>query len=246
MPKFKEETKRKTVQPVRKAKKVIINPLSTKKDLPASIPELIGQFRNRIKRFAYVDVSLIDANPDQWKDHDLDQIEVTSKVMGEVGFSGALLLRETKNGRYELVDGHMRTGMIQEGVAPALITDLSKDEAKKILLTHDLITQMAGKNLDKAQALFDQDLFSDPQVKEMIASVLQLSEEFNFEMPESIGTVPSMDTDSPPLVEPQEYNATKVGFMVSVVVTTPEERDEVVSLLRSKNLNPSVEVKRLN
>lgn len=82
-------------------------------------------------------------NPKNFRGHGQGQRALFRAIANEVGVVGAVLVRETADG-LELVDGEMRSeelaGMLQ---IPALITDLTDDEVRKVLATFDAISGMA-------------------------------------------------------------------------------------------------------
>lgn len=109
--------------------------------------------RDRIKRFDRVPASQVAPSPYNWRNHPARQQEALRGVLEEIGFAGAVLVRELKGGKLEAIDGHLRLETMGAAEVPVLVTDLSESEAKTILATYDPLGAMAESNKDKLDAL---------------------------------------------------------------------------------------------
>jgi hypothetical protein len=107
--------------------------------------------RDRIIGFERIPAGLIDPNPNQSKTHGRRQVSKFQKIMAEIGFAGAILVRK-KGKRYEAIDGHMRVGMLPDETLPCLITDLKPSESKLLVLIYDEIGHLAELDPDKLGA----------------------------------------------------------------------------------------------
>lgn len=112
------------------------------------------KIRNRIKELRMVKASELMPNPKNWRTHPHKQKDALRDILQEVGFSGAVIARQVENGKYELVDGHLRAETSLNQEIPVLVVDLTQDEADKILATHDPLGAMAGTDYKKAEELF--------------------------------------------------------------------------------------------
>jgi hypothetical protein len=110
------------------------------------------QIRDRIKRFDRVYGHRIIDNPKNWREHSQAQQDALSAILAEIGFAGALLVRETPEGLM-LIDGHLRKSIVVDQLVPVLVLDVDEAEADKLLLTFDPISAMAEANKDKLDAL---------------------------------------------------------------------------------------------
>lgn len=108
--------------------------------------------RDRIKKFARIPSDKLRPNPRNWRTHPKQQREALSAVLAEIGFADCVLVRETDAG-YELIDGHLRLDLMKDHKVPALILDVTQEEADKILLTLDPLAGMAGVDKDALSAL---------------------------------------------------------------------------------------------
>jgi ParB-like chromosome segregation protein Spo0J len=94
------------------------------------------------------------ANPKNWRTHPPRQRDALRGVLEEVGFAGAVIARQVEDGRYQLIDGHLRAETALDQEIPVLVVDLSEDEADKILATHDPLGALAGIDQGKVDELF--------------------------------------------------------------------------------------------
>jgi len=97
--------------------------------------------------------SQLAPNPKNWRTHPAAQLDALRGVLAEVGFAGAHLARELADGSLQLIDGHARAEIVGDAVVPVLVTDLSEQEADKILATFDPIGAMAGADGAKLEEL---------------------------------------------------------------------------------------------
>lgn len=93
-------------------------------------------------------------HPRNWRAHPDSQRAALRGILEEIGFAGALLTRELPDGRLQLIDGHLRAEELHENKkVPVLITDLTEEEALKLLLLHDPIARMAEFDPDALASL---------------------------------------------------------------------------------------------
>jgi hypothetical protein len=102
--------------------------------------------KDRIKSFRRIKASQLKRNVKNWRLHTEPQETALRAILKEVGFASACLVRECKNGTFELIDGHLRADIAEEEKVPCLVLDVTKSEAEKILATFDVITSMANSD----------------------------------------------------------------------------------------------------
>lgn len=102
------------------------------------------KLKDRIKSFRRIKASLLKRNPKNWRIHTEPQHAALRAILKEVGFASACLVRDCKNGTFELIDGHLRADIAEEEKVPCLILDVTKSEANKILATFDSVASMAN------------------------------------------------------------------------------------------------------
>ncbi|QDV53882.1 ParB/RepB/Spo0J family partition protein [Gimesia fumaroli] len=130
------------------------------------------KLKDRIKSFKRIKASLLKQNPKNWRIHNEPQHAALRAILKEVGFTSACLVRDCKNGTYELIDGHLRAEIAQEEKVPCLILDVTKSEANQILATFDSVTSMANTD----QAALNNLINSIPDVSDDLQELLdQLS-----------------------------------------------------------------------
>lgn len=112
-------------------------------------------FRDRIKALKRVPASELVPNPRNWRTHSDEQRAALRGILEDVGLAGAALARQLEDGRYQLIDGHLRTEELGDQKIPVLILDVTEEEADKILVSADPLAAMAGADLGKLQELID-------------------------------------------------------------------------------------------
>jgi len=100
------------------------------------------KFRDRVVEFKRVKASEIAPNAKNWRLHSEWQKEAFAAVLNEIGFAGALVVRETEKG-LEQLDGHLRANMVGDELVPVIVLDLNDEEAAKFLATFDPLAGMA-------------------------------------------------------------------------------------------------------
>lgn len=109
--------------------------------------------QDRIVAFERIPASKLVANPNNWRRHPERQRRVMNQMLETIGFAGAVLVRDTGDGTYEIIDGHLRTDMLHDQDVPVLVTDLTADEALTLLATLDPLSQMATVDETQLEAV---------------------------------------------------------------------------------------------
>ena len=102
------------------------------------------RFKTRIKSLRHFKASELIANEANWRLHPQSQRDALGGLFDEVGFAGAVLVREREDGALVIVDGHLRAEEAGDQKIPVLVTDLTEEEAKLVLASYDPIGQMAS------------------------------------------------------------------------------------------------------
>lgn len=99
--------------------------------------------RDRTVELRRIRAGDIRPHPDNARRHNEAQRQALDAAMAEIGFAGALVVIESEGG-YLLLDGHLRlTDMDADERVPAVVLDLSDDEARLFLASYDAIGGMA-------------------------------------------------------------------------------------------------------
>lgn len=128
-------------------------------------------FRDRVKAFRRVRASELRPSPRNWRLHPEEQRAVFNGILKEIGFAGAVLARECEDGSLELIDGHLRQESVGDAEVPVLVTDLSEEEADKLLAVFDPISAMAQTDDRKLKTLLGSLEYEDESLKEMAAAL---------------------------------------------------------------------------
>ncbi|MGB7734647.1 MAG: hypothetical protein WBL72_13170 [Thermoguttaceae bacterium] len=132
----------------------------------------MGHFRDRIKELRRVRAGDLRPCPWNWRDHPPEQREALEAILAEIGFAGAGLARELDDGSLELIDGHMRAELDLDQEMPVLILDVTEEEAKKILATHDPLGAMSTDNVEARRRLLEEIDAEEASLRKMIADML--------------------------------------------------------------------------
>jgi hypothetical protein len=127
--------------------------------------------RDRILELRRLPATELVPNPRNWRTHNEEQREALAGVLEEIGYASALLARRRADGRFELIDGHLRVSTTPAQLVPVLILDVNEEEADKLLATFDPLTTMAGVAPDKLCELHEGVDFRNPAVKKMLRQV---------------------------------------------------------------------------
>ena len=95
--------------------------------------------RDRVKELRRVRARDLVPHSRNWRHHGTAQIAALKAMLSEIGFAGALLARETNDGKLTLIDGHLRAGISGDDVVPVLILDLNEQEVADLGLTPKLL-----------------------------------------------------------------------------------------------------------
>tara|TARA_R110000824_G_scaffold9642_7_gene42875 strand:+ start:2639 stop:3148 length:510 start_codon:yes stop_codon:yes gene_type:complete len=125
------------------------------------------KIKNRIVELKTVKASELLSNPKNWRMHPKSQETALKGVLEEIGFTDAVLARETKDGLM-LIDGHLRKDVAPDSDIPVLILDVTAKEADKILATHDPLGAMADTNQDLLDELLEGMKFKNKDAQELL------------------------------------------------------------------------------
>lgn len=154
----------------------------------------MGDIKNRVKAFKQVKASDLVDNPRNWRTHPAAQRAALEGIMEEIGFAGAVLTREMKNGKLEIIDGHLRKDVAEAEEIPVLITDLTRQEADLLLAVYDPITGLAEADEEIFSELLNSVESKNGSIQELLGSlksdiVLPNEDDWN----SAAGKIPSGD-----------------------------------------------------
>lgn len=116
--------------------------------------------RNRIMkhlRMKAKDLVPHEMNP---RVHSNAQRRALQLLYDEIGFARSLLAYPVADGRFKLIDGHLRASMDPEQEVDVEVLDVNDAEARALLLAIDPLAQLAGYDsdtLDKLREIVDAD-----------------------------------------------------------------------------------------
>lgn len=130
------------------------------------------RFRDRIVELRRVKASELRRNPKNWRKHPDEQVAAMTSMLARIGFTGALIGRDTKDG-IELLDGHLRSDIAGEEIVPVLIVDLNDQEAALMLATFDPLAELAIMDAAALKDLLEQTEYDDEDafLRKMLSDV---------------------------------------------------------------------------
>lgn len=129
-------------------------------------------YRNRITEYKLLDRADLVPNDRNWRTHPEAQREALRGVLAEVGIADAVLARPLGDGRYELIDGHLRHEELPDKV-PTLILDLDEAEGDKLLATLDPLAAMAEADSTRLDELLREVQTGSQAVADMLTELAE-------------------------------------------------------------------------
>jgi DNA modification methylase len=161
--------------------------------------------RDRIKDLRRVRAGDLKPHPKNWRVHPESQKNALRGLLAEIGYADTLLTRELSDGSLQLIDGHLRAETTPDSLVPVLVTDLTEEEAEKVLLTLDPLAAMAAADKDNLQALLSSLQFESPDVAAMVEA---LAQECKIDLP---ALACSGQTDPDAIPAPPDHPITRLG-----------------------------------
>jgi DNA modification methylase len=127
--------------------------------------------RDRIKELRRVRAGDLMPHPKNWRLHPESQRNALRGLLAEIGYADTLLTRELPDGSLQLIDGHLRAETTPDSLVPVLVTDLTEEEAEKVLLTLDPLASMAAADKDNLESLLASLKFESPDVGAMLEAM---------------------------------------------------------------------------
>jgi hypothetical protein len=130
--------------------------------------------RNRVVERRRMRAADLAPNPRNWRTHPQAQAGALRGILGEVGQVGELYAyrSERDGGRLTLIDGHLRQGELgPDQEWDVAITDLTDEEADKLLLVRDPIAAMAGQSAEALDQLLADVGTEDPALDSLLSSL---------------------------------------------------------------------------
>jgi len=92
---------------------------------------------DRVKEYRKVPACDLVPHPANWRTHPDTQVKAFRDLLKEIGFAGAIVARRLEDGSLQIIDGHLRVEQMGKREVGVLVTDLTSEEAEKLLLTYD-------------------------------------------------------------------------------------------------------------
>lgn len=129
------------------------------------------QIRDRIRDFRRVAARELQPHPGNWRTHPAEQQAALRDLLAEVGYAGALLVRELDDGSLQLIDGHLRAETTPDQLVPVLVLDVTAAEANKLLAFYDPLAALAGRDEERAQQLAAEVATDSPRLQQLLRTL---------------------------------------------------------------------------
>jgi hypothetical protein len=149
-----------------------------------------NKLKDRIKELRRVPANTLKEHPQNWRVHPQIQQTALEGVLAQIGIADAVLAFETENGALTLIDGHLRKDILGDTIIPVLVTDLTEDEARLMLATHDPLTAMATQNDELILSLLSQVTTDNEDVRQLLESLREDAYIWNPDISEVENTEP--------------------------------------------------------
>jgi len=137
------------------------------------------QIRDRIKELRRVPAKDLRPNPRNWRLHPSGQADALRGLLAEIGYADALIAYTAADGVLVLIDGHLRAETTPDMDVPVLVTDLTEDEADKLILTLDPLAGMAGRDNDVLKDLLSRVNTDSDAVRQLMNSLMPAGLDWN-------------------------------------------------------------------
>ena len=161
--------------------------------------------RDRIKELRRVRAGDLKPHPKNWRVHPESQKNALRGLLAEIGYADVLITRELADGSLQIIDGHLRADTTPDSIVPVVVTDLTEEEAEKVLLTLDPLASMATADKENLEALLASLKFESPDVSAMLEAMAQ---EYKLD-PQSLSVDGLTDPDAIP--EPPDQPRSQPG-----------------------------------
>ena len=128
-------------------------------------------FRDRVIDFKRIKASELVPNEKNWRRHPENQRTTLRSMMEKVGIVDAAIVRQMDDGRYKLIDGHLRRDLTADQAVPVLITDLTEEEADAVLATLDPLAGMAEADSSALEHLLRNLASRDSDLLQTLATI---------------------------------------------------------------------------
>jgi hypothetical protein len=141
---------------------------------PPNTEPAARNFRDRVVELRRVPARSLKKNPKNWRLHPEEQRSALHGMLSDIGYAGAIIVRELPAGELEILDGHLREELSGDDVVPVLVVDLNDAETARFLATYDPLSGLAEIDAAALGALLDEvapDLLDNADLRKMLADL---------------------------------------------------------------------------
>jgi hypothetical protein len=153
--------------------------------------------RNRVIERRRMRPAEILPHPSNWRRHPQTQVDALRDILAEIGVVGELYayFSERHGGRLTLLDGHLRSEEFGDQEWDIAVTDLTDEEADKLILTYDPLGAQATADQEKLAALLQTVRFESVAVTALVRGLAPPEVTCSKEPPTPPEQFPTYDED---------------------------------------------------
>lgn len=138
-------------------------------------PKTASPFRvQNVETVAVAD--LID-HPSNFRVHEEDQAASLESILKQIGWYGRPIVYKTSEGKYQLVDGHLRTSLLRKYKRKSievLVVDFTPKEGLRAIASHDPIADLAAIDAATLKGLLDRITLDADALREFLLEDLPM------------------------------------------------------------------------
>jgi DNA modification methylase len=127
--------------------------------------------RNRVVEMKWIKAYDLVPNPHNYRLHPQAQVNALRTMLGEIGNADGLIVRQLPDGRYMLIDGHLRAEIMPNEEVPVIVVDLDESEADLLLATFDPMVGMAVADSQRLNELLESVRSDNPNVMALLDTI---------------------------------------------------------------------------
>jgi len=153
-------------------------------------------FRDRVTDLRRVRAGDLRPHDLNWRRHPPSQRRALRAVLADIGWSAALVARETPTG-LELIDGHLRASVDPDETVPVLVVDLDDEEAQLLLVTLDPLAAMAETDATALATLLESVTITDEDLLRHVSELAGLDVQVGKTNPDEVPETPADPVTKP-------------------------------------------------
>lgn len=180
------------------------------------------EVRKRFRKIVSVAKADLTPHPLNWRMHPDKQKAAMRGILAEVGNVAPIIARRLADGKWQIIDGHLREETLPGEKVDVLEVDLTDEETALVLASFDAIGDLAEQNDENLAALLEEVTIQSEALDAMFQEMLAESDAEELD-----------EEATPAAAEPAEVNVEEV-FQVIVECKDEDDQRKVFETMREK------------